>query len=65
MQQWDLCVVCGMFTGENLSLQGKISANPFTIDIKTIRRRIRAIGINKSVGPGNIPGEIIKLGGET
>ena len=44
--------------------QGINSANPFTIDIKTIRRRIRAIGKNKSVGPDNISGEIIKMGGE-
>ena len=45
-------------------IQGINSANPFTIDIKTIRRRIRAIGKNKSVGPDNISGEIIKMGGE-
>ena len=37
-------------------IQGINSENPFTIDIKTIRRRIRAIGKNKSVGPDNIPG---------
>jgi hypothetical protein len=38
--------------------------NPFTIDIKTIRRRIRKIGKNKSVGPDRVPGEILKMGGE-
>jgi hypothetical protein len=37
---------------------------PFVMDIKTIRRRIRAIGKNKSVGPDRVPGEIIKMGGE-
>jgi hypothetical protein len=34
------------------------------IYIKTIRRRIKAIEKNKSVGPDRIPGEILKLGGE-
>jgi hypothetical protein len=38
--------------------------NPFTIDIKTIRRRIKVIGENKSVGPDCFSGEILKLGGE-
>ena len=36
--------------------------NPFTIDIKTIRRRIRTIGKNKSVGPDRVPGELLKMG---
>ena len=31
-------------------IQGANTTSPFTIDIKTIRRRIRAIGKNKSVG---------------
>jgi len=37
---------------------------PFTTDIKTIRRRIKAMGKNKSVGPDRVSGEILKLGGE-
>jgi hypothetical protein len=45
-------------------LQGTNTGDPFTVDIKTIRRRIKAIGENKSVGPDRIPGEILKLGGE-
>lgn len=45
-------------------IQGKNASIPFEIDIKTIRRRIRAIGKNKAVGPDLIPGEIIKMGGE-
>ena len=36
--------------------------HPFTIDIKTIRRRIRTIGKNKSVGPDRVPGELLKMG---
>ena len=36
-------------------IQGINSANPFTIDIKTIRKRVTAIGRNKSVGPDSIP----------
>jgi len=45
-------------------MQGESAGEPFTIDIKNIRRRIRAIGRNKSVGPDHISGEILKLGGE-
>ena len=46
-------------------IKGTNSIKPFTIDIKTIRRRrIRAIGENKSVGPDYIPGEILKMVGE-
>ena len=43
---------------------GGNNTKPFAIDIITIRRRIRAIGKNKSVGPDRISGEIIKIGGE-
>jgi hypothetical protein len=32
------------------NIQGKISSEPFTIDSKIIRKRIAAIGKNKSVG---------------
>jgi hypothetical protein len=37
---------------------------PFTINMKTIRKRLAAIGRKKSVGPDGVPGEILKLGGE-
>ena len=36
----------------------------FTIDTKIIRKRIAAIGKNKSVGPDRVSGEILKLGRE-
>ena len=42
----------------------KNTGDPFTTDIKTIRRRIKAIGKNKSVGPDWVSEEILKLGGE-
>jgi len=42
----------------------KKTDDPFTTDIKTIRRRIKAMGKNKSVGPDRVCGEILKLGGE-
>ena len=45
-------------------IQSENTSDPFTTDIKTIRRRIKAIGKNKSVGPDRISGEILKLGGE-
>jgi len=41
------------------------TGDPFTTDIKTIRRRIKAIRKNKSVGPDRVSGEILKLGGES
>jgi hypothetical protein len=45
-------------------IQSEKTDEPFTTDIKTIRRRIKIIGKNKSVGPDRISGEILKLGGE-
>jgi hypothetical protein len=45
-------------------MQGENTGEPFTIDIKIMRRRIRAIGKNKSIGPDRVSGEILKLGGE-
>jgi hypothetical protein len=45
-------------------MQGENTGEPFTIDVKIIRRRIRAIRKNKSVGPDRVSGEILKLGGE-
>jgi hypothetical protein len=50
--------------GKILYIQGKKTDVPFSTDIKTIRRRIKTIGKNKSVGPDRIPGEILKFGGE-
>ena len=46
------------------NIQDKISSEPFTTDTKIIRKRIAAIGKNKSVGPDGVSGEILKLGGE-
>jgi hypothetical protein len=37
---------------------------PFTIKINIIRKRLAMIGRNKSVGPDDIPGDILKMGGE-
>jgi hypothetical protein len=37
---------------------------PFTIKIRVIRKRLTMIGRNKSVGPDDIPGDILKMGGE-
>jgi hypothetical protein len=34
------------------------------VSTKIIRKRLAAIGKNKSVGPDGISGEILKLGGE-
>jgi hypothetical protein len=45
-------------------IQGENSGEPFTIDIKIIKKRIAAIGKNKSVRPDCVSGEILKLGGE-
>jgi len=50
--------------GNILDIQGENTGDPFTTDIKTIRRRIKAIGKNQSVGPDRVSGEILKLGGE-
>jgi hypothetical protein len=36
----------------------------FTININNIRKRLAAIGRNKSIGSEGVPGEILKLGGE-
>jgi len=50
--------------GNILHIEGENTGDPFTTNIKTIRRRIKAIGKNKSVGPDRVSGEILKLGGE-
>ena len=49
--------------GNILHVRSENTGDPFTTDIKTIRRRIKAIGKNKSVGPDRVSGEILKLGG--
>ena len=55
-----------VFNGEDniLHIQSEKTGDPFTTDIKIIRRRIKAIGKNKSVGPDRVYGEILKLGGQ-
>jgi hypothetical protein len=40
------------------------SDEPFTIKTGIIRKRLATIGRNKSVGPGGIPGEPLKMGGD-
>ena len=50
--------------GNILHIQGENTGDPFTTDIKTIRKRIYAIRKNKSVRPDRVSGEILKLGGE-
>ena len=50
--------------GNILHIKGENTGDPFTTDIKTIRRRIKATGKNKSVGPDLFSGEILKLGGK-
>lgn len=39
------------------------SDEPFTITTKIIRKRLAAIGKNKSTGPHGVSGEIMNLGG--
>ena len=43
--------------GNILHIQGENTGDPFTTDIKTTRKRIKAIGKNKSVGPDRVSGE--------
>jgi hypothetical protein len=50
--------------GNILHIQSENTGDPFTTDIKTVRRRIKAIGKNKSVGADRVSGEILKMGGE-
>ena len=47
----------------NPQIQSTESGKPFTISINIIRERLPAIGRKKSVGPDDIPGEILKFGG--
>ena len=60
------CYFSTIFTiGDNIpQTKGINPIKPFRIEIKTIRRRIKSIGKNKSVGPDGISGEILKMGGE-
>jgi hypothetical protein len=48
----------------NPQIQSTDVGKPFTVSIKSIRKRLAAIGRKKSVGPDSIQGEILKLGGE-
>jgi hypothetical protein len=50
--------------GNILHIQGENTGDPFTSDIKKIRRRIKAIEKNKSIGPDRVSGEILKMSGE-
>ena len=50
--------------GNILPIQSENTCDPFATDIKTIRRRTKAIGKNKSVRPDWVSEEILKLGGE-
>jgi hypothetical protein len=45
-------------------IQRANSGEPFTFSIKIIRKRLAALGQNKSVGPNGVSGEILKLGDE-
>jgi hypothetical protein len=45
-------------------IQHATSGEPFVVSTKIIRKRLEAIGKNKSVGPNGISGEILKVGGE-
>jgi len=44
--------------------QSRNTGEPFKSDSKIIRRRVKALGKNKSAGPDRISGDILKLGGE-
>ena len=46
------------------NIQSENLGDPFTTDIRKIRKRIKAISKNKSVVPDRVSGEILKLGGE-
>jgi hypothetical protein len=47
-----------------LQVQCANSGEPFATSTKVIRKRLAAIGKNKSIGPDSVSGEILKLGGE-
>jgi hypothetical protein len=49
----------------NPQIQATDVGKPFTVSVNSIIKRLAAIGRKKSVGPDGIPGEILKLGGET
>jgi len=48
----------------NPEIQPTQSSKPFTIHIRITRKRLLTIGRKKSVETNDIPGEIVKLGGE-
>ena len=45
--------------GNILHIKGENTGDPFTTDMKTVRRRIKGIGKNKSIGPDRVAGEIL------
>jgi len=45
--------------GNILHIQSENTGDHFTTDIKTIRRKIKAIEKNKSVGPERVSGKIL------
>jgi len=57
------CYYSTVFSSEGniLHIQDENTGDPFTADIKTIRRKIKAKGKNKSIGPDRVYEEIVKL----
>jgi hypothetical protein len=55
-----------VFSGERniRQIEFSNSGELFAISTKSIRKRLATIGKNKSIGPGGVSGEILKLGGE-
>jgi hypothetical protein len=45
-------------------IQRANSGELFAISTKIIRKRLAALGKNKSVGPYGVSGEVLKVGGE-
>ncbi|PNF41870.1 hypothetical protein B7P43_G15761 [Cryptotermes secundus] len=60
------CCYSSVFSCEHSipQLQSPNSGEPFAINTNIIRKRLAALGKNKSVGPDSVSGEILKLGGE-
>jgi hypothetical protein len=55
-----------VFSSEDniLHIKSGNTGDPFTTNIKTIRKRVKAIVKNKWVGPDRVSGDILKMGGE-
>ncbi|PNF22005.1 hypothetical protein B7P43_G17606 [Cryptotermes secundus] len=60
------CYYSSVFSCERSipQLQSPNSGEPFAINTNIIRKRLAALGKNKSVGPDGFSGEILKLGGK-